>query len=215
MIPTRYSITAALAVLLATSAFAQPHVEVGATVGHTLSSGVPVNATADGVTYTSVDPVSSKSFGLTFGIYVSPHAEVEFLWNRQPTKLQVSGIGAALTGDMNVDVYHANFVYNFGDFDDTLSPFAFIGIGATNYGDAKFSGTTVSGMSRFSWGLGGGVKAYPSRHVGFKGQVAWTPTYIRTDAVGWWCHPYWGCRAMGNARFAQQLEMSAGVLLRF
>jgi hypothetical protein len=94
----------ALAVLLATPSFAQsPRIEVGGLFGYTFSEGVPITANVGAITYTDSDPVSSISFGFTFGVFVTPNTEVEFLWSRQATELQVTGNSTPLKADMNVD----------------------------------------------------------------------------------------------------------------
>jgi hypothetical protein len=43
----------------------------------------------------------------------------------------------------------------------------------------------------------------------------WTPTYIKSDAEGWWCDPYWGCYVVGDAQYSNQFELSGGIVLRF
>jgi hypothetical protein len=60
-----------------------------------------------------------------------------------------------------------------------------------------------------------GVKLYPSRSVGLRLEARWTPTYIKSDPTGWWCDPYWGCYAAGKAQYANQIELSGGITLRF
>ncbi len=203
--------------LLAAPAFAQERVEIAGTFGWTFSEGVsftnavPVN----GVLYNRADPKDSASFGLSGGFYLTPQAEIEFLWNRQASTLDVTGTGKTLSGDMKIDNYHVNFVYNAGDEDAAARPFIFLGVGATAYGDAAFATKTIPGMSRFSFAFGGGVKAWASRNVGFKAQARWVPTYIKTDGYGWWCDPFWGCAAVGNAHYSHQIELSGGIVARF
>ena len=205
-----------LCAVAAAPAFAQARVEVSGVFGWTFSDGVPIAATpVNGITYNRVDPKDSQSFGLTFGAYVTPEVEVEFLWNRQMSQLQVRGNGPTLSADMNVDNFHGNFVYNFGERDTVVRPFVLAGLGATSYGDAAFSGRTVTGLSRFSWAIGGGVKAYPSKHVGVKAMMRWTPTHIKTEMAGWWCDPWFGCMPIGTAYYSNQFELSGGVTLRF
>jgi hypothetical protein len=207
-------VIAVLAVLASSPAFAQ-RIEVGGLFGYTFSEGVPITANVGTTTFTDADPVSSISYGFTFGVFVTPNTEVEFLWVRQDTELQVSGNSAPLRGDMTVDTYHGNFLYHFGDPEAVARPFLLLGIGATDYGDATFTGRTVEGLTRFSWAMGGGVKAYPSTNVGIKAMVRWTPTYIKTDGFGWWCDPYWGCAPVGDAQYSNQFEFSGGVVFRF
>ena len=194
-------VIAAVAMLAASPLFAQK-VEVSGLFGYTLSEGVPINAPAvNGVVYTEVDPASSMSYGFTFGVFVTPHTEIEFLWSRQSTQLLVHGGAATLSGDMNVDTYHGNLVYNLGDPEAMVRLFALVGLGVNSYSSVAFPSRTVPGNTRFSWALGGGIKAFPSKNFGVKGQVRWSPTYIKTDGYGWWCDPYWGCVPVGDAQY--------------
>jgi hypothetical protein len=210
-------VIAVLAALAASPAFAQdPKIEVSGLFGYTFSEGVPISGTAvNGVVYNEVDPKSSMSYGFTAGVYVTPTFEIEFLWARQASQLLVHGNAATLSADMTVDTYQGNFVYNMGDSESMVRPFAFIGVGATDYGDAAFATKTVQGLTRFSWSLGAGVKVFPAKNVGFRAQARWTPTYIKTDGYGWWCDPFWGCAPVGDAEYSNQFDMSAGIVLRF
>ncbi len=183
----RLVLTALVLVGLSSPAFAQPKVEVSGFIGWSFNDGVsfdgiPVN----GSVYTKADPADAVSYGFTFGVYVTPQAEIEFLWNRQPSSLEVTGSGPMLAADMNLDNYHA-----------------------------AFSGRTVDGMAKFSWAFGGGVKAFVSENIGFKGTFRWTPTYIKTEGEGWWCDPWWGCYPVGSVYYANQIEFSGGIVARF
>jgi len=94
------------------------------------------------------------------------------------------------------------------------------GLGATHYGSVNFTtaaGTsrTTGGNSQFSTTWGAGVKVYPGKNVGLKLGMRWTPTYIKSDATGWWCDPYWGCYVTGDAQYSNQFEFGGGITLRF
>ncbi len=213
----RSFVVAVLIGLLASPAFAQARVEASFFAGWTASEGVSMTNAApiNGSVYDRVDPKGAGSWGFTFGAYATEQMEIEFLFSQQSSSLEVTGGGPMIAGDMKVYNYHGNFIYNFFEYDRVVRPFLFIGLGATSYGEAKFPVTTIPGLTKFSWGLGGGIKAYPSPHLGFKVMGRWTPTYIKTDGYGWWCDPYWGCGAVGNAQYANQFEMSGGLLMRF
>ena len=75
----------------------------------------------------------------------------------------------------------------------------------------RSTGATIDGNTKFSttWALG--VKLYPSKNVGLRLEGRWTPTYIKSDAVGWWCDPYWGCYTIGDAQYANQYELGGGI----
>jgi hypothetical protein len=46
------------------------------------------------------------------------------------------------------------------------------------WASTHISGSTDSNFTRFSFGIGGGVRFYPSRHVGFKIQAEWLPALV-------------------------------------
>ena len=74
---------------------------------------------------------------------------------------------------------------------------------------------TISGASKFSSTWGAGVKLYGASRVGGRFGVRWTPTYIKSDAEGYWCDPYWGCYVVGDAQYANQFDINGGVTFRF
>jgi len=204
-------------------AFAQsPKVEFTGILGWSLSDGVSGDAVKalDGNTYDRVDPQDSMNFGFSLGFFLNPSAEVGFLWRRQATKLDVLGTATRTLGDLNIDGYHGYGAYYFGDEDAKARPYIMGGIGATHYGSVAYTkatgqaATTASG-TRFSTTWGAGVKINATQNVGLKLGMQWTPTYIKSDAAGWWCDPWWGCYVVGNAQYSNQFEFIGGIAFRF
>ena len=214
----------AVIVLAASSAaWAQaPKVEVSALFGYSLADGVsgdPFRA-GNGQTYDRVDPKDSMNFTLSGGFFVGPNAEVGFMWRRSPSTLEISGTTTTELGDINIDGYHGFFAYNFGDSEAKVRPYVLGGLGATHYGSTSFTKTggataTIGSNTQFSTTWGAGVKIYPAPKVGFQAGIQWTPTYIKSDAAGWWCDPWWGCYVIGDAQYSNQFEFAAGVTFRF
>ncbi|HEX7137567.1 MAG TPA: outer membrane beta-barrel protein [Vicinamibacterales bacterium] len=221
------AVAAALLVAVgARPASAQPKVEVSGIVGWTFSDGVSGNAVTagDGNVYNRLDPKHSGSIGFSVGVLVTPEAEVGFMYAHQFSNLVAGGTNTRELGSMGVGSYHGYFAYNFAPPDHPLVPFIYGGLGATSFSDvttntgpvASPTGTrTLPGESRFSSTWGGGVKFFPNPKVGVRVVGSWTPTYIKSDAVGWWCDPYWGCYLVGSAQYANQITLSGGVTLRF
>ena len=93
------------------------------------------------------------------------------------------------------------------------------GLGATQYGTVSVTATNapreITGETRFSWTAAAGVKIYPTKALGIRLEGRWTPTYIRSNAVGWWCDPFWGCYLVGDAQYANQFELATGISFRF
>jgi opacity protein-like surface antigen len=222
-------VVASAIVLCAWPASAQdPRVEIGATVGWTISDGVsgdPVIIPGAGA-FDSIAPKDAVSLGVRLGFFVNPQVEVGFLFNQQWSSLEVGGIldagGGATTvelGDEAVRNYHGYFAYNFGEADANVRPYVLGGIGATQYGkvDARLGNVQreIGGTSRFSTTWGGGLKFQTSESVGFRLEGRWTPTFIKAEAVGWWCDPFWGCYLLSDAQYSNQFDLAGGVSLRF
>ena len=215
--------TAVATLVAALPASAQSkRVEIGVTAGWVFSDGVdgePFLA-GDGNIYDRVDPQDSFSWGLNLGFLVGENAEVGFLFGQQMSTLEADGTATREIGDFNINTYHGYFAYNFGPSDASVRPYVLAGLGATNYGAldfTRFDGSTgeIGGQTQFSTTWGAGVKFGGNSPYGGRFGVRWTPTYIKTDSVGWWCEPFWGCYVVGNAQYANQWEFNGGIMLRF
>ncbi|MGE5362175.1 MAG: outer membrane beta-barrel protein [Bacteroidales bacterium] len=218
------AVSIAFVILAATSAaWAQtPKVEITGIVGWTVADGVsgdPFRA-ANGQTYDRIDPQDSVNYGLSAGFFLTPSAELGFLWRRQATKLDISGTTTTTVGDMDIDGYHGYLTYYFGDPEAKARLYLTGGLGMTHYGSVSYTkldgskAVTPSG-SQFSTTWGAGVKVNASRNVGVKLGMQWTPTYIKSDAAGWWCDPWWGCYVIADAQYSNQFEFVGGVAFRF
>jgi opacity protein-like surface antigen len=212
---------ATIVLVAAAPAFAQPRVEISGILGWTFSDGVTGQAVlaGDGNIYDEIDVADSFSWGFGIGVLATENAEVGFMYGRQESRLDVKGTNTVEVGDMAVSTYHGYFAYNFGPADSPVRPYVLGGIGATSYGSVPFAvagrvGET-EGNTQFSTTWGAGVKFVPSRGIGVRAGVQWTPTYIKSDAVGWWCDPFWGCYVVGDAQYANQFAFNGGVIFRF
>jgi opacity protein-like surface antigen len=212
---------AACALMLASApAFAQK-AEVAVTFGWVISDGVDFGSSvvAPGGVYTRVDPKDSFGWGIDLGFFVGPNAEVGFLYGQQLSKLEVSGTKIVDVGDMTISTYHGTFTYNFGAHDAAVRPYLMGGLGATSFGSVDYVGNrgpgTINSSTRFSTTWGAGAKFYGASKVGARVGVLWTPTYISSEAAGYWCDPYWGCYLVGNAKYSNQFELQGGVTFRF
>jgi opacity protein-like surface antigen len=190
----------------------EPRVELSATAGWTFSDGVSGSAADNSAV--RVDPKDAFSWGLRLGFMASPNVEVGGLFNMQKTDLVATGI-IDRSVPQTLYNYHGYVAYNFGDESAKARPYLLGGVGATQFGALKTPAGDIGGQSKFSttWALG--VKVNASPHVGIRLESRWTPTYIKSDAVGYWCDPYWGCYTVANAQYANQFELSGGLTLRF
>ena len=217
-------LVAMVVMMTAAPALAQEkRVEASVITGWTFSDGVSgTQVTAgDGNIYNRIDTKDSFNWGLDVGFFTSEQVEVGFLFGQQMSTLQVSGTATKDIADMTVSNYHGYVAYNFFDDSAKLRPYFMGGMGATHYPSVTFprligggTGTTLS-ETQFSTTWGAGVKAFPNPKVGVRFGVQWTPTYIKSDAAGWWCDPYWGCYLAGSPQYSNQWELSGGVSFRF
>ncbi len=215
------AITALLILTSASSAYAQ-RVELSGIFGWTLSDGVTGDAVlaGDGNLYDEIDLKDSGSWGFSIGVNATDNFEVGFLFGQQMSTLSVLGTAEREVGDLTINTYHPYFAYNGGRRDSTVRPFFLVGLGATNYGGVSFTrlnGETdeTESQTQFSTTWGGGVKVFPAPNVGIRLGLQWTPTYIKSDADGWWCDPYWGCYVVGDAQYANQFQFNGGITFRF
>jgi opacity protein-like surface antigen len=217
----RVIVMAVLATFVSDPAFAQ-RVEVSGLFGWTLSDGVTGQAVlaGDGNLYDTVDVKDSFSWGFSVGVNATEQVEVGFLYGQQMSALAVEGTKVRDIGDLKINTYHPYVAYNAGDSSSTVRPYFLIGLGATNYGSVAY--TAANGAARetasetqFSTTWGAGVKAFPSPNVGVRFGLQWTPTYIKTDAAGYWCDPYWGCYVVGDAQYSNQFQFNGGLTFRF
>jgi opacity protein-like surface antigen len=207
----KMTLMVAVVALAGSAAWAQDkRVELSGTAGWTFSDGV--SGSANDSSPVRVDPKDAFSWGARIGFLVNDNVEVGGLFGMQSTSLETPAFKIA---DESIYNYHGYLAYNFGDADAKARPYVLGGLGATQFGALKTAVGDIGGETKFSttWALG--VKLYPSPNVGIRLEGRWTPTYIKSDAVGYWCDPYWGCYTVGDAQYANQFELSGGITLRF
>jgi opacity protein-like surface antigen len=202
-------------------------VEVGVNFGYTLSEGVNIDPTMTSIgTVNKINPTNAMSWGLHFDYLASENFAIGFLWDQQKNKLNADVQNGSKfdISDNTTYNYHGVFTYNLGTEDSKIRPYFFGGLGATHFSGGNLlletipppTATKVGSETQFSTTWGGGVKFFPSKSVGLKFDLRWTPTYIKSDAEGIWCGGYyWGCWVVGDSDYSNQLKMSAGIIFRF
>ena len=59
-------------------------------------------------------------------------------------------------------------------------------------------------------------EGYPAQHVGLRLNARWTATYIKSDAEGLWCDPFYPtCWVLSEADYSNQFSINGGITLRF
>jgi opacity protein-like surface antigen len=100
---------------------------------------------------------------------------------------------------------HGNAVYHFGDAGARLRPFAFAGLGAT-----FFSAADLESETKFSFGLGAGVKYFRWESIGLRAHFRYKPTMLNDEDAADFCDPFGFCQGT-----LSQVEFAGGAIVRF
>ncbi len=137
----------------------------------------------------------------------------EFLYSRQDTTLdfQQGGIGGKEElFDMAVEYYQVGGIIEFGE--ETVRPYISLTAGVTRLNPKP---SNLDSEYRFSAPVGGGVKVFPSEHIGFRfeGRIL-VPFYGSGFTIG--CGLPGGCYA-GASGFATTLQgnVNGGLIFAF
>lgn len=216
-----------LAMLLSTigsAAWAQAtSIQVTGLFGYTASDGVNGSArvAGDGSVYNQVAPKDSANVGFSVGYMATANVEVGFMYRRQFSTLNIYGPNASKDiGDLDIDGYHGYFTFYLGEPEAKVNLYFMGGAGATHLTAVSYTRSTGQGAltragTEFSTTWGSGLRYNAATHFALKAGVSWTPTYIKSNAVGWWCDPWWGCYVVGNAQYMNQIHFEGGVVIRY
>ncbi len=122
----------------------------------------------------------SASYGGTLDIRLTEVTQLEFLFSRQETSLESDeGLFAGQKlFDLDVDYYHLGGTYICGT--GPWQPFVAGTLGATVL-DPDASG--MDSETRFSMSLGGGVRYFPTKHLGLYAGARGFLTFVGGDAL--------------------------------
>ena len=193
------------------SAVAQ-NFEITGQVGGQINGGLDLSTSL----FHRIEVGNALNYGITAGYLLGEHGAIEFQWNKMnaDTRAQPIGGGSSIkVFSMGQNQYLANFLIHLTDREAKTRPFAFFGLGASTL-DPDRSG--VQGTTRFVFSVGAGVKRNLSKHLGLRGQIKYSPTYLTTSDGGYWCDPFWGgCWVVGNNHYLNEFDIGGGITLRF
>src|SRR6516162_3205175 len=131
-------------------------------IGYRTSMSFPIEPHVSG-TNPRVELDVSPSYGVSFG--VRPHEDdlVEIRWARQDSYAHSQDITPQPARQrVMLDQFHGDFSHEYlvEDWATWARPFVLASVGGTH-----ISGTSTH-FTRFSFGIGGGVRFYASRHLG-------------------------------------------------
>jgi hypothetical protein len=154
---------------------------------------------------------ASPSYGASFGLRLSNQADlIELRWTRQPSYVHTENITTIPSRQhVILDQFHGDFSHEpeIEDWASWARPFVVASVGATHV-----SSSTNVNFTRFSFGIGGGVRFYASRHLGFKIQAEWVPVFVDPH-VAFVCGV--GCIVHAGGTASSQGEVFLAPILRF
>src|SRR5438477_6561779 len=153
---------------------------------------------------------ASPSYGVSLGLRLREEDLVEVRWARQDSYVHSENITPQPSRQhMILDQFHGDFSHEpfVEDWPSWAKPFVLASVGATHV-----SSSANIHFTRFSFGIGGGIRLYPSRHFGFKIQAEWLPVFADPQ-VAFICGV--GCIVHAGGTVASQGEVFVGPILRF
>ena len=143
---------------------------------------------------------------------------VEFRWMRQNSRLTVkqdplalvpTPLGAtAFSAPVTLDHFLGDFTREWPlESAKSVRPFITGTLGVVHIS------APAAGATRFAFGLGGGFKAFPSQHWGFKLQAEYLPIVLHGEAQPVVCVA--SCVAILSGGLANQFTVSVGPVFRF
>jgi hypothetical protein len=154
---------------------------------------------------------ANPSYGLAFGVRLDEENLVEFRWAREDTHIHVEDFTQNFSKQrVTLDQFHGDFTHEYfiEDWPPWARPFIVGSVGATHV-----SVSANNGFTRFSFGIGGGIKVFASRHLGFKIQAQWLPVLVNPEVRAFVCGS--GCVVRIGGQLISQGEVTTGPVLRF
>ena len=191
--------------LLGTAAVASAQaVEVAPFAGYRFGGGF-----FELLTGSPVDLDGALSLGVVLDVPISDGFQLEGLFTHQHAHVLVParGFRPEASWPISVDHWQAGGLQEFGR--GRVRPFATGTLGLT-----RFAATDDSEI-RFTLGAGGGVKVFPSRHVGLRLDGRVFATFVDVDARFGACTAGGGCFLSFYTDVLWQADFTAGVVFRF
>jgi len=185
--PLRFDFTPFVGYRTSMSLAIEPHV-----------SGTNPNVTVD----------ASPSFGFSLGMRLQEDGLVEIRWARQDSYFHSENISPPFPRQRTVlNQFHGDFSreYTIDEWRPWAKPFVVLSVGATHFSQS-------TDFTRFSFGIGGGIRFYSSRHIGFKIQAEYLPVLVEPH-VAFLCGG--GCVVHLGSTLGSQGEVFGGPVLRF
>ena len=157
----------------------------------------------------------SVSFGVAAGIRFDDYSLIEFRWTRASSGLQLESVPPVVNplgirvADVTLNQFHGDFTREFAlDEVTQLRPFVMASVGATHLGSSN------TGFTRFSFGIGTGMKISVTPKLEIRVEAQWLPIWVQPEVSSFACG-FGGCIAVLSGRLTQQFQVSTGPVFRF
>jgi opacity protein-like surface antigen len=205
---------AAIFLLSAVSAKAQARFEIDPFVGYETSASYPISLSS-GSTGDPIDRLrvnDAAAFGTFLDYSVSENFQAEFMWNRNNTSYSAHDV---LTNSYVsayhsiIDQYQFGGLYMFRASDVKLRPYVAASLGFTHDENSNLT----PDRTEFSYSIGGGVKYYATRHIGFRADLRYLPTY-GSSSNELYCGPF-GCYYANVSHYLNRGSFTGGIIFKF
>lgn len=153
---------------------------------------------------------SDPSYGFAAGMRFHEDDVIEFRWARQDSSAHLEDVTSISSRQrITIDQYHGDFTHEYilDQWPKWARPYVIGSVGATHV-----AGSADTNFTRFSFGLGGGVKFLAGQHLGFRFQGEWLPIVLNPHAAVF-CGG--GCIVHVGGTLGSQGEAVIGPFLRF
>ena len=182
-------------------------------VGYETSGSYPLSPTSTTTPVNDLRINGAASFGTFIGYSITTNAQFEFLWDRNMTSYSVQqtpGAAYLKAYDSDVDQFQFGAMYMFLGDERKWRPYFAGSLGFTHEFNSGGNPTRLD----FSYGIGGGVKYTLTRHISFRGDARYMPTYANS-ALATYCDPYYGCYTAKVSQYQHRGNFLAGLAFRF
>ena len=157
----------------------------------------------------------ASSYGFAAGVRFDEFSLIEFRWTRSVTTLRFDPpfvpVGERI-GDVTLNEFHADFTREFPITQvKGLRAFLTGSVGATHIA------TDTDGFTRFSFGMGAGLKQFIGSHLAIRAEAKWLPIWINPEVSAFACGAagVGGCIVVLTGPVTEQFELSLGPVVRF
>lgn len=182
---------------------------IGARLGGTF------NIQPDGATQIQATLKDAKSYGLSAGVRFDDFSLVEFRWTQAASELRFGAPFAFLgtsIGEVTLNQFHADFTQEWVIPEvKGLRSFLSGSVGVTHLGASQGE------FTRFSFGLGAGLKQFFGSRFAIRAEAQWLPIVVQPSVDAFACGTVQvgGCLVILQGELVQQLQLSIGPVVRF